>query len=174
MSKSALALKVKRATKGDFAVAKKEEEKGLTFGRALDEYGLTLKQYNFVHYYIAGGGNGTDAARKAYAMADDSTAAVTAFDNLRKPNIRKAIDDIVSKQLATPEFVKSRFLRLALHATKESDQLSATDKLAKIHGMYTEKTIERTVQTVKVMLPPGIIRKVVDIDAKNVADISEE
>ena len=50
---------------------------------------LTAKQRRFVDYYIKTG-NATEAAKKAgYSR---KTAAVTGHDNLRKPNIKSAIE----------------------------------------------------------------------------------
>lgn len=50
---------------------------------------LTEKQKRFIDYYIETG-NATEAARKA--GYSEKTACITGHDNLRKPNIKSAID----------------------------------------------------------------------------------
>lgn len=50
---------------------------------------LTEKQKRFIDYYVETG-NATEAAKKA--GYSEKTAAVTGHDNLRKPNIKSAID----------------------------------------------------------------------------------
>lgn len=51
--------------------------------------GLTQKQKKFIEFYE---GNGTKAARQAGYTGDDNTLAQTAFDLLRNPKIKEAID----------------------------------------------------------------------------------
>lgn len=151
------------AKKG-LAVAEKVDVP-MTFGMALDNYGLTTKQYGFVIHYIENGGNATQAALSGgYNCKTIETARSVASELLTTPNVRKAIDELVTKQFATPEFVKSRFLSMALHGEKETTRIAATDRLAKIHGMYTTKTEQHTTQTVKIMLPSSLKREIIDAE----------
>jgi hypothetical protein len=53
---------------------------------------LTGKQRAFIEAYFASNFNATEAARRAGYNGDDNTLAVIANENLRKPNIRKHID----------------------------------------------------------------------------------
>lgn len=57
---------------------------------------LTLKQRIFVSAYLNNFGNATQAARLAY-KCDSNTAGVIGYQNLRKLNIRLAIDEILDK-----------------------------------------------------------------------------
>ena len=50
---------------------------------------LTVKQQRFVEYYD---GNGVDTARKAGYKGNEVTLASVAYENLRKPHIRAAIE----------------------------------------------------------------------------------
>ncbi len=53
---------------------------------------LTRKQKKFVDEYVKGK-TGTQAAKEAYNVEDDNTAAVIASENLRKPQIEQALAD---------------------------------------------------------------------------------
>lgn len=52
---------------------------------------LTLKQQRFVQEYLKSG-NGTKAALNSYDTNDSGVAHSIASDNLRKPTIRKTIE----------------------------------------------------------------------------------
>ena len=52
---------------------------------------MTLKQKLFVRKYVEHKGNGTQAALDAYDTQDASVAHVIASENLRKPTVKKAI-----------------------------------------------------------------------------------
>lgn len=53
---------------------------------------LTPKQAKFVEEYAKNGGNGTQAALKAYDTLDYSTASVIASENFTKDNVIKEIE----------------------------------------------------------------------------------
>jgi len=53
---------------------------------------LTVKQQSFVDNYLANGGNGTQAAKDAGYKGSENTLASTAKENLRKPQIKEAIE----------------------------------------------------------------------------------
>lgn len=55
---------------------------------------LTLKQWRFVVCWIANGGNGRDAAEEAGYQGDDHTLRSIASENLKKPAIREAVEDL--------------------------------------------------------------------------------
>lgn len=54
---------------------------------------LTVKQARFVKEYAENGGNGTKAALVAYDIEDPNTASSIATENLRKPDIREAVNN---------------------------------------------------------------------------------
>ncbi len=56
--------------------------------------GLTIKQAGFVKEYIENGGNGVQAALSIYDTKDYRTANTIAVENLQKPAIQEAIEDI--------------------------------------------------------------------------------
>lgn len=56
---------------------------------------LTFKQKEFIKVYLESFGNATQAARIAY-KCDSNTAGVIGYQNLRKLNIRRAIDNILA------------------------------------------------------------------------------
>jgi len=68
---------------------------------------LTDKQQAFVYEYIKDL-NGTDAARRAGYKGTDNTLAVIAHENLRKPKIRAAIDQLLRERALTAAEVVSR------------------------------------------------------------------
>ena len=73
---------------------------------------LTGKQRLFVIHYIATL-NGTKAARLAGYKGDDATLSTIAYENLRKHDIREAIDAAFSEQVMSANEV---LMRLASHA----------------------------------------------------------
>lgn len=73
---------------------------------------LTRKQKIFVEEYIETG-NGTQSALKAYDTESDNTAAQIATENLRKPQIVKALEE------ALPDDLLSQIHLEGLFATRE-------------------------------------------------------
>jgi len=63
--------------------------------------GLTDKQKLFVTYYLETL-NATEAARKAGYKGNYNTLAQMGYENLNKPKIREAIDDVLGKRLIKP------------------------------------------------------------------------
>ena len=104
---------------------------------------LTVKQEAFVHAYCANGGNGTQAAIAAGYSED--TARFIAAENLTKPNISAAIEqwreanrakaEITAESL-TEELEKDR--ELARSLDQPSAAVSATNSIAKLHGLLAE------------------------------------
>jgi len=52
----------------------------------------TFKQQEFAREYVNSKGNGTQAALKAYDTGDPMVASVIAYENLKKPYIKEAIE----------------------------------------------------------------------------------
>lgn len=73
---------------------------------------LTLKQERFVTEYLKSG-NATDAADKAGYKQGRQSLAVQAYENLRKPNIRKAIEQALTHAEITPEWILLQYKELA-------------------------------------------------------------
>lgn len=74
---------------------------------------LTGKQKAFAIAYCANGFNGTQAARDAGYKSSDATLAVIAYENLRKPKIRAAIDEMLKANRMSKDEV---LYRLSMHA----------------------------------------------------------
>lgn len=117
---------------------------------------LTLKQQRFVDEYIISG-NATQAAIKAgYSK---KTAAVTATENLRKPNVKAAIDkrnaEIQSEKTMDMQEVMERLAAMGRGETTEetvtnkgdvietstrnADKLKALELIGKRFGAWTDK-----------------------------------
>jgi hypothetical protein len=77
--------------------------------------GLTHKQRLFCIAYVgAAAGNGTKAARMAgYRDDNDATLAVQASENLRKPNVQRAVARLTAQKLGQPEWVKAGITEIA-------------------------------------------------------------
>lgn len=59
---------------------------------------LTPKQRGFCVEYVCNGGNGTRAILEAYDTEDEATAASMARENLRKPQIKAAIAELMREE----------------------------------------------------------------------------
>lgn len=77
---------------------------------------MTIKQKKFIKEYIETG-NGTLAAKKAYNPRNDNVAATIAKENIRKPQIRDAIQQAMIKANLTPDRL-ARVVDDAMNATK--------------------------------------------------------
>lgn len=53
---------------------------------------LTIKQKKFVKAYVANDGNGQEAVKAVYDVANDNVARNIASENLTKPNVKEAIE----------------------------------------------------------------------------------
>lgn len=73
---------------------------------------LTLKQTKFIKYYFECGGNATEAARKAGYKGNQRTLGVVGGENLRKPYIIAAIEEIKKKNGLTEELLLQKHLQL--------------------------------------------------------------
>ena len=104
--------------------------------------GLTYLQKHFVIYYD---GNGTQTAKKAGYKGNDNVLAVTARDNLRKPQIIKALkardngDGEKKSNIMSAEEIREALSEIARSSEKPADRLKAIDQLARTKGMYQDK-----------------------------------
>jgi len=86
---------------------------------------LTFKQKIFTTEYIRNGGNGKQAALKAYDTTPE-TAGTIAYENLNKPQVQESIERALEKNQITPELITSQIKDLAI---KEVDKISGDVKL---------------------------------------------
>ena len=100
---------------------------------------LTLKQSRFAKEYVANGGNGTQAALKVYNSDDYDTAAHTAEDNLKHPQIQQEVEHLANQEGVTRSTILRKFNHIS---SKEAEKwsgdtiLKANIQLASILGMY--------------------------------------
>lgn len=102
---------------------------------------MTKKQEKFVEAYVETGGNGTQAAMQAYGVDDPNTAAVMAYENLRKPKIREALDT------AFPDDYLHKIHREGLHATKGVYKQTGEYTWAKVDEVPDHQVIHKFLDT---------------------------
>lgn len=102
---------------------------------------LTDKQKLFIQNYLSNGFNATQAA--IAAGYSENTAGIIGFENLKKPNIRAAIDAEIDALLANrKELTKKvidKYSEIAFDKDDASDgnRIRACDGLARYLGMNT-------------------------------------
>lgn len=110
---------------------------------------LTLKQENFTAEFLRNGGNGCQAALKAYDTVDPNAARVIASENLDRPHIHEAIEKARSK--LNPEYVLNKLLEKSL-SMDPYVSLKATELLGKVLKMFTDRVdhthVLETVQSI--------------------------
>lgn len=107
---------------------------------ALDE--LKGKQKAFVLAYLSNGFNGTRAAKTAKYKGTDATLAVVASENLRKPKIKAAIDEMMKEQTMAATEVLARLTMMARGDLGDFAGLSEKE-LAEHPQSYLLHTIKR-------------------------------
>lgn len=117
------------------------------------EIKLTPKQKAFVREYKKNGGNGTQAAIKA--GYSENTADVIATENLRKPNIRQALEKEEKKLQEKYEYTIDDMVRelddVKLKADAEQNrqaQIKAIELKGKAFGLFVDKQ-ETTVKGIE-------------------------
>lgn len=74
---------------------------------------LTYKQEQFVHAYVANGGNGSDAIRTAYGgHIDNHLASVMAAENLAKPGIASYVEKWREEARAASRFTRDMAINI--------------------------------------------------------------
>lgn len=110
--------------------------------------GLTIKQENFAREYVKTG-NASEAYRQAYDAENmsDKDIGNEAYDLVHHPEVAPYIDKLKEKlskkyeitvESITKEFEIDR--NLARQANQMSAAIKATEHIAKMHGVYVEKT----------------------------------
>jgi hypothetical protein len=112
-------------------------------GKAIRIQELTVKQKKFVEAYLGrANGNGTDAAEMAGYEGDRKTLGIIASTNLKKPNIRIAIDERTKDDgsIASRE-ERQAFLTRVMRTEhgKMGERLKATELLCRMHGDFIEQ-----------------------------------
>lgn len=116
------------------------------------EIKLTPKQKAFVREYKRNGGNGTQAAIKA--GYSENTADVIATENLRKPNVKKALEIEEKKLQEKYEYTIDDMVRelddVKLKADAEQNrqaQIKAIELKGKAFGLFVEKVENNIINT---------------------------
>ena len=116
------------------------------------EIKLTPKQKAFVREYKRNGGNGTQAAIKA--GYSENTADVIATENLRKPNVKKALEIEEKKLQEKYEYTIDDMVRelddVKLKADAEQNrqaQIKAIELKGKAFGLFVDRVENNIVNT---------------------------
>lgn len=101
---------------------------------------LTPKQRKFIAFYC---GNGIEAARKAGYQGNDATLGAVAYENLRKPQVAKAIKargDIDIEPLIATRTNRQKFWAKVMNNAKTSmrDRLKASELLGKSEADFID------------------------------------
>jgi hypothetical protein len=104
---------------------------------------LTGKQRLFVEAYQGDArGNATEAARLAGYKGNARTLCQVGAENLRKPNIQRALADLAaaSPLVLSRQQIQEELSVMALDPKAQlKDRLKALDQLAKTQGLYLER-----------------------------------
>lgn len=98
---------------------------------------LTMKQAKFVKEYVANGGNGTQAALKAYDTDKYETANAIAVENLQKPLVMEALMRSAKKLGITEDMIMLPVQKALVATDKEGNddldmQLKGHDRIVKL------------------------------------------
>lgn len=85
-----------------------------------------MKQQLFVLHYLATGGNGTEAARRAGYKGSDATLAQVAHENLNKPEVAAAVEKERARQLERVQ-IKADEVLMELRRVALTDLADAFD-----------------------------------------------
>lgn len=103
---------------------------------------LTPKQEAFVAEYVRNGGNASAAAKKAYPNQTEHSAEMQGWQNLKKPELAKAIRDEFNRQGVTLEKALRPIVK-GLEA-KTKDGADDLDKQMRAHDRWLKaSTIDK-------------------------------
>ena len=103
---------------------------------------MRIKQKQFVKEYIETNGNGTEAAMRVYNVKNRNTAHAIASENLQKPTIREAIDEVLRTKGLSLDVIAGNIGKLANSKPEKISGdvvLKANVELLKLHGAYPDK-----------------------------------
>lgn len=172
-----LDLKIIEEVKGDKVLMLKED--GLTPEEQkenrlkISDFGLTVKQKNFVLAYVLGGGNMVKAAKEAYNLTDTNMAGVIGFENLNKVKVKQAIR-ILMDRYASEDMIVGNLAEIALNGSHYPTRARATELLAKVRGLIDKGDSQQVnINLVQIGLPEQQKRKVIEAKIES-ANLSEE
>ncbi len=106
---------------------------------------IEAKLQQFVDAYIVEGFNATKAALKCFHIGSKGgtnaqrTAESMGSEYLRKPEVRRLLEQHLREKYADGAFVIENLLRIARTATRDADRLKALELLGKTRAMFTDK-----------------------------------
>lgn len=117
---------------------------------------LTAKQERFISEYLKDF-NSTRAARDA--GYSENTASEMGYENLRKPQIKKAISKYIDSILHEDQLsLKTRILKelkkLAFETTEGKDKVKSLELLGKYLALWTDKVEQTNKNPVEVTITP--------------------
>lgn len=95
---------------------------------------LSLKQQAFINTYLQTG-NATEAAMKVYNTSKRFVAAQIGYENLRKPDVKQAIQGYFERVERAPFYVVEAFVDVLKKGTA-TQKLNASIAYFKIMGLY--------------------------------------
>lgn len=141
---------------------------------------LTPMQHKFVRWYVSEicNFNGVMAAQKAGYKGSYNTLAVTAHDNLKKPNIKKAVDAAMKEALDGADCTVEgtlRDLRQVYLMAIEAGQFSAAKGAAELRGKYLKMFTDRIehVETIDEVSLEDLVTLAKDIAEANKIDFGQ-
>lgn len=104
---------------------------------------MTLKQKTFVKSYLQNGGNGTQAVLDSYSVKNRHVAESIAYENLRKPEVRRGIEIAMEANGLTDSYV-SELLREATvsgigQKASNSDSLRGIEMMLRLKDAFPDK-----------------------------------
>lgn len=109
---------------------------------------LTTKQQAFVEAYLSNGFNGTRAAESAGYNGDETTWAVIAYENLRKPQISEFVDKRIAEMAMSADEVLARLSEHA-RANVANFLLLSMSEIATHPRAHLLKKVKQTKRTTK-------------------------
>jgi phage terminase small subunit len=111
---------------------------------------LSLKQQKFVQAYVETG-NATESARLAGYRGSDASLASIGAENLRKVQMRQAIDayreELRQSSLMDAEDIARFYIEVIQGDDQTRDRLKAADQLTKLLGLNVPKKHDVNVTT---------------------------
>ena len=94
---------------------------------------MTIKQRLFVQKYLEFG-NATEAAAQVYNVKNRKVAAQIGYENLRKPDIKEAIDAYLVREDLSPSYVAEMMVDVLQNGTP-SQKLEICNMYFKVNGL---------------------------------------
>ena len=132
---------------------------------------LTVKQQRFVDFYD---GNATDAARKAGYKGNPHSIEQVGFENLRKPEIVKALrlreKKAINPNIMSREERQTFWTKMIETSERDSDKLRASELLGKSEGDFLDRLQvgfdQSTLNVIFAALPGDAVERIKDMLAE--------